>query len=346
MVVTNRDTIAPAPALMKRVSWGAIFAGAVSAVALTALLSLLGLGIGFGAVDPEQSGAMNDVPKVTLAWWAVTSIIATGIGGFVAARLAGIPRSMTGALHGLAVWAVATLVTLWLATSAVGTVLGAAGSVVSTTARTAGSVVGTVGGAAIDAGGAVAPSGDQVADARSQVEREAQEIASSAGIGQSNVEAAEDAVGQAARNAAMQPGQAGEELDLLIDRLFEGPDAALSPQDRDRLIDEIAARGGLSRGEAEDVADRWQAQANSAGDRAGTTFRQVRTRAGEVSGDVFDALSVAAWGMFLISLAGLIASLLGAALGAPSLGSVGATGTIRDDDFDDDRDHAATVDRS
>ena len=329
----DRDVIAdvPPPSLMKRVSWGAIFAGSVIAIALTALLGLLGLGIGLNAVDPTERGALDGIPKATLAWWAVISILATGIGGFVAGRLAGIPRSMTGAIHGLSVWAVTTLLTLWLATSAVGTVMGAATSVLTTTARVATGAVGTAGGAIVDAGGAVAPGDEEVNRARADVQAEAERILQDAGIGQSQVEQGQEAVGEAARNIAMRPGTASEEIDRLIAELFEGPDAVLSPQERDQLVDELAQRAGVSREEAEQVADRWQAQAVAAREQTTQTVQQGRARAGEVSGDVLDALADAAWGMFLISLAGLVAAVIGAALAGASL--VGSTlGTRRVDE--------------
>lgn len=350
MVVTNRDAVIPAPADLKRVSWGAIFAGAVSAVALTALLGLLGLGIGFGSLDPAEGDTLQGVPKNTLLWWAVISIIATGIGGFVAGRLAGIPRSLTGALHGLAVWSVATLLTLWLATTAVGTILGAATSVVTTTARVTSSAVTTAGGAVVDAGGAVAPSGSEVESAlreqgvtQQRIQREAEEILRSAGVTQRDVQAAQDAAGTAAQNIAMQPGTAGEEINRLIARLFEGPDAALSAAERDALVTELAQRAGLSRQEAEQVAARWEAQAAAATERVrttgGTALNQAGDTAVQVSDDALDVLSKAAWGMFLISLAGLVAALIGAALAAPSLAVVAATAGVRDDHYDHDRDH-------
>lgn len=346
MVVTDRDAVIPAPALLKRVSWGAIFAGAVSAVALTALFGLLGLGIGFGTFDPSQGDTLRGVPRNTLLWWAVISIVATGIGGFVAARLAGIPRSLTGALHGLAVWSVATLLTLWLATTAVGAILGAATNVVTTTARVTSGAVTTAGGAVIDAGGAVAPSGSELEAAlreqgvtRQRVQREAEEILASAGVTQRDAQAAQNAVGSAAQNIAMRPGTAGEELNRLVARLFEGPDAVLSPAERDALVTELAQRAGVSREEAERIAGRWEAQAAAASERVRTAGGTTLSRAGDtalrVSDDALSVLSKGAWGMFLISLAGLVAALIGAALGAPSLAVVAAAAGTREYEEDE-----------
>ena len=343
MVVTERETILPPPALLSRVSWGAIFAGAVSAVALTALFSLLGLGIGFGSLDPAEGDSVSGVPKATLAWWAVTSIVATGIGGFVAARLAGIPRTLTGALHGLAVWAVATILTLWLATTAVGFALGATANLVTSTARVASSAVTTVGGAAINAGGSVmpSPSSSQVSSARDRVMQEAMALGQAAGMDQRDVQQAQNAVAATARDIARTPGDADQDLARLIDRLFQGPNAAMSPAEREQLVSEIARRSGVSREEAQRIAGRWQTQADAAVSEVRTTGERVVDQAGQtavqVSDDALDVMSKIAWGMFLISLAGLVAALIGAALGAPSL--IAAAAGARDRDDDDEHRH-------
>lgn len=348
MVDTDRDAILPAPALLKRVSWGAILAGAVIAIALTALLSLLGLGIGLGTLDIAEGDSGAGAPKATLLWWAVTSILATGIGAFVAARFAGIPRGVTGALHGLAVWAVTTILTLWLATTAVGFVLGAATSVVKTTAQVTTSAVSTVGGAAISAGGAVIPSPSpaDVNNAREAARREAQGILERAGVGQDSARQAQGAVATAAENIAMRPGTASQEINRLIDRLFEGPDAALSPQERDALVTELAQRAGMSRQEAEQAAARWETQANTAWANVRRSGVQTADRAGETAVNVadttVDTLSKVAWGMFLISLAGLVAAMIGAAIGGATLGlgliAAGAAAGARHDDHDYDHD--------
>lgn len=342
MVATDRETFISPPALMTRVSWGAIFAGAVVAVALTALLSLLGLGIGFGSLDPSEGDSVRGVPKMTLIWWAVISVLATGIGGFVAARLAGIPRTLTGALHGLAVWSVATLLTLWLATTAVGVALGAATSLVKSTANVATSTVSTVGGAAVSAGGTVAPDAGQVRTVRDRIMQEAATIGQAAGIDQRDIQQAQNAVATTAEEVVRRPSQADQALARLVDRLFQRPNAAISPAEQDQLVTEISRRTGVSREEAQRISERWQAQANAAVSQVKTTGENVVDQGGEtaikLSDDAIDVMAQMAWGMFLISLAGLVAAMVGAALGAPSLGAV-APAAGRDRDRDDDHQH-------
>lgn len=346
MVVTDTPAALPAaaPALLKRVSWGAILAGAVIAIALTALLSLLGIGIGLGTLDIAQGDSVEGAPKATLIWWAATSIIATGIGAFIAARLAGIPRGLTGAFHGMAVWAVATLLTLWLATTAVGFALGAATNVVTTTARVTSGVVTTVGGAAVDAGGAALPSASRVAPARDRVVQEALQLGRAAGMNEQDVQQAQNALAATAEDVARTPGDIGQDLQQLIDRMFQGPNAALSPQEREQLITEISERSGVSREEATRIADRWQSQATAAWQEVrqtgSTTANEIGETAVDVTDTTVDVMSKVAWGMFLISLAGLVAALIGAALGGASLGLglLAGAAVAHDDDYVDDDD--------
>ncbi len=325
------DALLPPPSLLKRVSWGAIFAGAVIAVALMALLSLLGVAIGFDSIQIGEP--VNDIPTATALWWAVSSIVATGLGAFVAGRLAGIPNPLTGMFHGAAVWAVSSLVTLWLAASAIGFAFGLAGQAVSTTANVAGGVVSTAGTLAVEGGGAAVsavPSG--VAPTRDQIRNEAVGIANQAGVGQQNVSAAQNAVGAAARDMIRTPGDIPQDLSQLIDRLFRGPNAALTPQEQDRLVTVIANRLGVSRDEAQQIAQRWQGQANAAWTNIRSTGQNTANQLGNVAEDVgqtaIDVTADFAWYMFWSSLAGLVAALIGAALAAPTLaGAVAARET-------------------
>lgn len=119
------DITAEAEERRTHLSWGAIFGGAVVAVVTSVLLNLFGLGVGAIVLTPGQGEAAG-VGIGTLIWTILSSIIALGLGGWVTGRLAGSPRTIEGVLHGLITWGVATLFTLWMITSAVGSVVGGA----------------------------------------------------------------------------------------------------------------------------------------------------------------------------------------------------------------------------
>jgi hypothetical protein len=123
----------------RRISWAAAAGGVVLVVVLQLLLSLLGAGVGLGTVN---SNAGSTPMASTLGidaglWWILSSCLAIGVGGFGAAWFAGVEIRFDGVLHGLTTWGVGTLLTFWLLSSAIGSVIGggfsALGSVASAT---------------------------------------------------------------------------------------------------------------------------------------------------------------------------------------------------------------------
>ena len=119
--------------LINRVSWGAVLAGVVMSLVAQLILNMIGVGVGLNALDP----AGGDNPSAETfsmgagIWWAVSGVIASGLGGFSAGRLSGQPKESTAAWHGLTAWAVATLVVVYLLTSALGNLMGGALNTVS-----------------------------------------------------------------------------------------------------------------------------------------------------------------------------------------------------------------------
>lgn len=118
---------------LRRVSWGAIFAGAFVAIAVQTLLTLLGAGIGMIVVG-NQSPGQGPGTGMTIAagvWWLISGIISLFCGGLVAGRLSGVALPMEGMLHGLAVWALTTVISLFAVTASTTAVAGGALSTVN-----------------------------------------------------------------------------------------------------------------------------------------------------------------------------------------------------------------------
>src|SRR3982751_6607771 len=120
-----------------RISWGAIFAGAIIALATQIVLALVGMAIGLATLNP----ATGDNPSGTALgagaaiWLLISSLVSLFIGGYVAARLAG---RFNGWLHGLVTWGTLTLLTLMLLTTAAGQLIGAASGLTNFVANNAG----------------------------------------------------------------------------------------------------------------------------------------------------------------------------------------------------------------
>ena len=127
----------------RRISWAAIFGGVVLVVTVQLLLSLLGAGIGLNTVN-TNAGSTPDGSSFGIGagvWWVVSSMIALGFGGYVAAWLAGIELRWDGLLHGLVTWGIATLLTIYLLSSAVGSVIGGGFSALGSVTSAAGNGV-------------------------------------------------------------------------------------------------------------------------------------------------------------------------------------------------------------
>src|SRR5579871_578695 len=71
------------------VSWGAVFAGGVSAAAFALILLALGTGLGLTALSPWSSGTSNAKAFgfAAVVWVCVTSVLTSGLGGYLAGRL-------------------------------------------------------------------------------------------------------------------------------------------------------------------------------------------------------------------------------------------------------------------
>lgn len=101
-------------------SWSAVWVGTLSAVALGLIFGLVALAIGAHRVG-QPLASWREVSFVALASSVLGSFLAFALGGWVAAKIAGIRRSETAMLHGAIVWLVAVPIVMVLAS------MGAAG---------------------------------------------------------------------------------------------------------------------------------------------------------------------------------------------------------------------------
>ena len=111
----SREVFTPWP-----LSWSAVWVGALSAAALALVFGLVAVAVGAHRVG-QPLGRWGEVSFVALAFSVLGSFLAFALGGWVAAKVAGIHRSETAMLHGAIVWLVAVPIVMLLAS------MGAAG---------------------------------------------------------------------------------------------------------------------------------------------------------------------------------------------------------------------------
>jgi hypothetical protein len=245
-----------------RVSWGAIFAGVVIAVAIQLVLGILGTGIGLTMVDPVEGttpGAAGFGIGAGL-YWLVTTIVALGAGGYAAARVGGATDRFDALVHGLVVWGVTLILTLYLLTSAAGGIIGGA-------FRT----VGAVAGAAGTGVGAAAPRAAQIAGVDAgDVRQEAAAYLS-------------DAPGDPAQ---MTPEQAQKEIAKQLPAMARGGNAGA--QAEARIVDIVAAQRKISRPAAQAQVTRAKADVvKTKNDAVATAESAADTAADAAAGTSF-----------------------------------------------------------
>jgi hypothetical protein len=94
--------------IFQRISWPAIFSGALVAFATEVLFAMFGFFVGF------RLSSGTALVSWTTAWYLITSFCALFAGGWLAARLSGNPDKGSGRMHGLVTWGVTIFTTFVL----------------------------------------------------------------------------------------------------------------------------------------------------------------------------------------------------------------------------------------
>jgi len=115
----------------RSLSWRAIIAGTVAGLSVHLLLTLLGIGIGAGMVDPiTDENPFTAFSLGAAVAWGVSALIALWVGGWVAGRFVPSGNKHSGCLHGFLVWSLATIAMFVFATSSLGLAVGGVAKVV------------------------------------------------------------------------------------------------------------------------------------------------------------------------------------------------------------------------
>jgi hypothetical protein len=273
------------------VSWAAVFAGALGAVAVSVILLELGLGLGFASTSawPNSGASLATLGVMGGVWLILAQWISAGVGGYLAGRLR---TKWTGlhtdevffrdTAHGFLAWALGTVIGLLLIAAV------SAGAINATSRVAGGAAAGAAQGAAI-AGTANPGSG----------------FASVINDGYYVDMLYRPAGGNAATNAATpSPRNAGDDRAMARRILIRDlPNGSLTPDDRTYLAQSIAAQSGMSQAEAEQRVDQTVAQIKSAEDQARQAADKARKAAAFAS--IATALAMVV-GAFIAAVSGAL----------------------------------------
>jgi hypothetical protein len=132
------------------VSWSAILAGAVLAIAISVLLTTFGNAIGLSMTGPfaEDGVSMQTIGYTALLWFALVHIYAVGMGAYMSGRMR--PRvevtdrgeiQFRDGVNGLLVWAIAVIATVMMFAQVLGTAVSGTASMLASSGATATSMM-------------------------------------------------------------------------------------------------------------------------------------------------------------------------------------------------------------
>ncbi len=283
-VMTTAEAMAPLGSgahIHRRISWAAVIGGVVLVVVLQLLFSLLGAGVGLNTVN-TNAGSTPMASTLGIGagiWWILTSCLAIGVGGFVAAWFAGVEMRFDGVLHGLVTWGIATILTIWLLSSAIGSVVGGGFSALGSVASATGSSVGDA----------------------------AKPLAQAAGVSPDMIQQQAQAYLQPTNPdpATMSPQDAQKAVATNLTTYAGG--GADAPAAKERIINIMAAQTKISH---DDAAKKF--------DDAQSKLRQTRDQAMQTAKDAADAsasaASKASFGGFIVILLGGLAAAFGGSM--------------------------------
>jgi hypothetical protein len=87
--------------------WSAVWVGALAAIAVGLLIGLIGFAVGAHQLASPRSMSFKNIKLLTVAFDIAGAFFAFVVGGWVAARIAGLRRAEPAMLHGAVVWALA-----------------------------------------------------------------------------------------------------------------------------------------------------------------------------------------------------------------------------------------------
>lgn len=323
--------------LKGRVSWGSVFGGVVTVLAVSVLLSLLSSSIGLFMFDPLANHPTSGIGTEMGIWTAVSLVISMFAGGFVAGKLAGVD----GMIHGFLVWATTLIVAAILAVmlmvgatkmavNALGSVTSMAGSVISGAGSVAGSSISALSDQAQNLFGDIDINADVNDDNVPQQIREAliksgvKEL--QPGYLKNQLQAVKSDLGKSVKKAIAAPEDADNVMSGFMDRLQQRADKIADNIDRNDLVNAVANNTSLTRAEADKAVTQYTDMINKAAADAKQLMNNLKQDLQnavqewkEIKHDALvmadEATDTAAWSTLIAFFAILVGAVLSVAAG-------------------------------
>ena len=323
----------------KRISWASIFAGVLTTLAISFLLSLLGMALGFSMLDPMSNTDVTNGSGTAVSIWAGLSLLVSlGLGGYIAGRLAG----LDGAIHGFLTWALSLIIGLFISVSTLSGALSMTGSALGSIGSATGNLASSVGKGSADLVksidfDSIMPNTDNLADSTN---KNVVDALKKSNIPQlqpnylnSQLDWAKQQTQQAVKDIAMNPQQGDQIIDQLVKKLKDRAQSINNSIGRDEIKAAIVKNSNLSNAEADRAVDNFikerdqavakanqffeQAQMNI--DQAKVRYQELKAEARQKAAVATQAAAKAALWSFIGLLIGMVVSIFCGRIGSKSL---------------------------
>ncbi|MDQ3190926.1 MAG: hypothetical protein M3Q58_04965 [Bacteroidota bacterium] len=265
------------------ITWSSVFAGLVIAFIVQFLLTLLGIAIGMSTVQPlSQEFPMEGLGTGAIIWWIVTVLISLYTGGWVAGKFAGSLNTYGKVFHGILTFGMYTIISFWLLTTTVGSVISGVGSVIGETLAFAGRGAGEL-------APVIAEQMEERGITMQTIQAEIEAMIAESGVAGTTGAQVEDLASPEVLEAFRQYTKTGSE------------------SDKQALVDVIVSRTEMSRQEA-------MAEVNRLETRVEEITVEAEERARLVGAKVSKGISRAAIITFIALVLGAIAAAIGAGI--------------------------------
>lgn len=318
-------------AKVSRISWAAILAGTLTALAVVSMLNLLGLGVGLSTINPmTENDPLKGLGTGVLIWLGLSNLIALFVGGLVAGRMSGFTSNADGGLHGFLSWALFGLISFFLMTSAIGTMVNGMSSAVS----------GVFGGSQNDKVTVVLEKAqkkgqDNANFSYDKIKQEAFQLINKAERYNVLPDDASENTREVIKETEDATNQAFTDLNLdkNIDQFFEDLSFDLDDNgnlnitvdgekdflDKEELKNYLTENTQLDDAKIDGLINKWDQNIQNAVDRAEKYYAQAKKKAIEYSDKAADALAKASFAAFIVFFLGALAAFFGGATGSPLL---------------------------
>ena len=298
---------------------------------MVSMLNLLGLGIGLSTIDPmTENDPLQGLGTGALIWFGLSNLVALFVGGLVAGRMSGFTSNSDGGLHGFLSWALFAMISFFLMTTAIGTIVNGMSS----------AVAGVFGGSQNDKVKIVMEKAQQKGQDNANmsydnIKKEVFQLINKA----ERYNVLPDDTSENARKAIKETEKATNQafndlnLDKKIDEFFKDLSFDLDDNgnlnitvdgeedflDKEELKNYLTENTALDDAKIEGLINKWDENIQNAIDKAEKYYAQAKQKAIEYSDKAADALAKASIAAFIVLFLGALAAFFGGASGSPLL---------------------------